>query len=233
MANRPIFTPQQTGALLVRTEYVDFKWSPGMAVSQKRKSILELHAAAREKKLCMKPLEVSSKSEIPLGVNLSAFNLKGETTKRGQVFTVETLFQSSKVFEHGGPYRDLLGATSREAKKDQRLKSSGRLVEFNLFGEKWPLEPKTAFYDWVYINTLAKNEHLTEELNQYDAFTDIEFNPEKSINCQAYSVALFRALSMRSLIGDVLGDREAYFDIIGDRPVSNAIEDTQYQARLL
>jgi len=218
---------------LVSTEYVDFEWSPGMAVSQKQKSISSLHEAAIRLNICTKPLEVSSKSESSLGVSLSAFNLKGTTKKRDQEFTVETLFQSSKVFESGGPYRDLLHVSSRDAKKDERLKESGRLIEFDLFGEKWPLEPKTAFYDWVYINTLANNENLAEQLGQYDAFTDIEFNPNKSINCQAYSVALFRALTIRSLISDALGDREAYFDIIGERPVNNASENTQSQARLL
>lgn len=233
MATRPIFLPQKVGDLLVRTEFVDFDWSPGMAVTQKQKSISSLHAAAINNDLCAHPLEISSKSENPLGVSLSAFNLKGSTRKRDQVFTVETLYQSSKVFERGGPYRDLLGASSRDAKKDDRIRESGRLIGFNLFGEKWPLEPKTAFYDWVYLNTLAKNDHLADELGQYDAFTDIEFNPKKSINCQAYSVALFRALTMRSLISDILGNRVAYFDIIGDRPVSNAVENTQSQSRLL
>lgn len=217
----------------MRTEFLDFEWSPGMAVSQKQKSISSLHEAAIRLNICTKPLEISSKSESDLGVNLSAFNLKGATKKRDQAFTVETLFQSSKVFEKGGPYRDLLDESSRAAKKDERLKDSGRLIEFDLFGEKWPLEPKTAFYDWIYINTLAKNENLAEQLGQYDAFTDIEFNPNKSINCQAYSVALFRALTMRSLISDVLGDRKAYFDVIGERPVNNAIENSQSQARLL
>lgn len=217
----------------MRTEYVDFEWSPGMAVSQKQKSISSLHEAAIRLDICTNPLEISSKSENDLGVRLSAFNLKGATKKRDQAFTVETLFQSSKVFESGGPYRDLLNMSSRAAKKDERLQSSGRLIEFDLFGEKWPLEPKTAFYDWVYINTLAKNENLAEQLGQYDAFTDIEFNPNKSINCQAYSVALFRAFTMRSLISDILGDKEAYFDIIKERPVNNAIENTQSQARLL
>jgi hypothetical protein len=233
MATRPFFLPQKSGELLVRTEYVDFDWSPGMAVSQKQKSIASLHEAAIRNGLCVKPLEISSKSENTLGVSLSAFNLKGATRKRDQVFTVETLFQSSKVFEGGGPYRDLLSASSIDAKKDERLKDSGRLIDFDLFGEKWPLEPKTAFYDWIYINTLAKNHLLADQLSQYDAFTDIEFNPKKSINCQAYSVALFRTLTMRSLISDIIGDRQAYFDIIGNRPVSNAIENTQNQARLL
>lgn len=204
-----------------------------MAVTQKQKSISALHSAATQRNICDAPLEISSKSEDPLGVSLSAFNLKGITAKHDQPFTVETLFQSSKVFERGGPYRDLLCGTSRAAKKDPRLQESGRLVGFNLYGETWPLEPKTAFYDWLYINTLAKNEHLADELNRFDAFTDIEFNPGKAINCQAYSVALFRALTLRSLLGDVLGDRDAYFDVLGGRPVSNAVEDTRRQGRLL
>lgn len=233
MATRPVFLPQKVGDLLVRTEHVDFDWSPGLAAIQKQKSISSLHGAAIRSGFCESPLEISSKSEDSLGVSLSAFNLKGSTAKRDQVFTVETLFQSSKVFESGGPYRDLLSVSSRDAKKDHRLRDSGRLVEFNLFGENWPLEPKTAFYDWVYINTLAKNGGLSDQLARYDAFTDIEFNPKKSINCQAYSVALFRALTMRNLINDILGDRDAYFDIIGNRPVSNAVENTLSQARLL
>jgi len=204
-----------------------------MAVVRKQKSIRSLHEAAIKQNICSSPLEVSSKSSEELGVSLSAFNLKSRTRKKGNVFSVETAFQSSKVFEHGGPFRDLMYATSRQAKKDPRIRESGRLLAFDFFGEEWKLEPKTAFYDWLYINALAKNESLAEELVHYDAFTDIEFNPKKSINCQAYSVALFRALTMRKLIHDALANKEAYLSIIEGRPVSNAAEDTDVQGRLL
>lgn len=232
MARRPIFIPRESGDLLVQTEFVDFAWSPGMAVSQKQKSISALHSAARERALCIRPLEVSSKSQNSIGVRLSAFNLKGSTAKQDRAFTVETLFQSSKVFELGGPFRDIISKDSAEAKKDPRLKESGRLVEFNLFGEAWPLEPKTAFYDWVYINTLIKNSSLAEDVGGYDAFTDIEFNPEKSINCQAYSVALFVALKSRGLVELAMKDKESYFKLIMGRPVNNAIENTFNQSKL-
>jgi hypothetical protein len=233
MATRPIFLPNETGDLLVRTKFIEFSWSPGMAVVQKQKSISSLHEAAIEQSICSSPLEVSSKSPAELGVSLSAFNLKSRTRKKRNLFSVETAFQSSKVFEHGGPFRDLMHATSREAKKDPRIRNSGRLLAFNFFGEEWKLEPKTAFYDWLYINALAKNEWIAEQLVNYDAFTDIEFNPKKSINCQAYSVALFRALTMRNLIQDALEDKETYLSIVGGRPVSNAAEDTNVQGRLL
>jgi hypothetical protein len=56
------------------------------------------------------------------------------------------------------------------------------------------LEPKTAFYDWLYINALLKNPSIVEQVTDRDGFTDIEFNPERSINCQARSAALFCAL---------------------------------------
>lgn len=219
--------------MLVQTERVSFQWFPGMAASQKQKSIAALHAAAVEADLCRRPLEISSKSPVTTGVALSAFNLGSRTHKSQRAFTVETAFQSSKVFEHGGPYRDLLYATSREAKKDQRLQESGRLMRFDFFGEQWALEPRTAFYDWLYINTLVKNEELVSELVSYDAFTDIEFNPERSINCQAYSLALFKALQLRGLIEEALLSREAFLSIVSSVPISTAHESTHVQPRLV
>src|SRR5690606_14880664 len=97
MAERPVYIPKSNGPLLVKTETVKFQWFPGMAVSQKQKSIAALHEAAIQKHLCARPLEVSSKSPVTTGVALSAFNLGAQTQKSQRAFTVETAFQSSKV----------------------------------------------------------------------------------------------------------------------------------------
>jgi hypothetical protein len=35
---------------------------------------------------------------------------------------------------------------------------------------------------------------------QYQAFTDIEFNPEKSLNCQAYSAALYLSMVKNNIL---------------------------------
>lgn len=233
MATRPIFFPKKTGDLLVDTVFVEFEWNPGMATTQKQKSIAALHQAAVRLQLCSKPLEISTKSQVSLGVSLSAFNLKGKTPKKGRAFTVETVFQSAKVFDRGGPYRDLMYGTSKSAKTDPRIKESGRLVGFDLFGDHWDLEPKTAFYDWIYINALARNPKIAAGLADYDSFTDIEFNPKRSINCQAYSVALFRSLTMRNMVQEVLSDKTTYLKAIRARPVSNAHENTAAQGKLL
>ena len=141
------------------------------------------------------------------------------------IASVECVFQSSKVFEGDKQYLDLLKVSSREAKQDPRLKESGRLIAFRPNGKKdkeWGLNPLTAYYDWVYINALKQHEEYHEELLSYDAFSDIEFNPEKSINCQAYSVALFCSLYKRGILRDVLSSQQDFLTIYRDFRVENA-----------
>lgn len=229
MAARPLFIPNADGPALVKTKYVEFQWFPGMSASQKQKSVDSLHSASQNLSGIKKVLEVSSKSREDLGIALSAFNLSFTTIKHSRTFSVECAFQGSKVFEDGGPYVDLFGKTSREAKKDDRLRTSGRLTGFRFFGTDWKLEPQTAFYDWLYINALKKQPGIIEQLTDYSAFTDIEFNPTRSINCQAYSVALFVALCKRHQLEEATSSKEAFLKIIGNAVISNAREDNTVQ----
>lgn len=213
MAKRPIYIPDYNSKNLgVIVRNIDFTWFPGMSKSQKQKSINSLHQSANELGI-VNILEISSKSEVELGVNLSAFNLL-ITTQNKKKFSVETAFQSSKKFDRGGPYVDLLGGTSRQAKKDTRLKNSGNLVEFIFFDKQFNLKPKTFFYDWLYVNALHQNKELADEIVSFNGFTDIEFNPKKSINCQAYSVALYIALRKTKKLQIALGSPEEFKKIL-------------------
>ena len=233
MATRPIFTPSLTGKLLVETRHVQFTWFSGMSMSQSRKSIASLHEVAKRQLGVEEILEISSKSPTELGVALSAFNLMIKTVKREQEFSLECAYQASKVFERGGPFVDLLNVKSIEAKRDPRLNEHGRLIKFQFFGTDWPLVPLTAFYDWLYINALHKQPHLAEKVLTYRAFSDIAFNPEKSINCQAYAAALYVSLHARGLLNDeLLKNQETYLSIINTGSVSNAHEDTEIQSRI-
>ncbi len=74
----------------------------------------------------------------------------------------------------------------------------------------WPLEPVTAFYDSLYVNALLQHDNLASAVLDFDAFTDIEFNPKKSINCQAFSAALYCALKWRGLLDNAAQDRERF-----------------------
>jgi hypothetical protein len=209
MAQRPLFLAAVDGTSLVREISIEFKWHPGMAASQKQKSIRSLHESARTRAKTEGILEISSKSETGLGRQLSAFALSF-ILKNGTRTTVECAFQGSKVFKNGGPYFDLYSTDSRAAKKDQRIQKSGSLVAFSLEGEEWPLDPQTYFYDWVYINALHQNPNMAARVVRYDAFTDIEFNPAKSINCQARSVAQYVSMVRRGILEDALSDKRLF-----------------------
>ncbi|MFU2059022.1 DarT1-associated NADAR antitoxin family protein [Avibacterium endocarditidis] len=202
-SKRPIFIPDRENIGVIEKN-IEFDWHMGMSSEVRRRSIHSLHNEAK-KYGYKKILEASSKSEQEIGIQLSAFflrNIKG--------YPVENLFQSSKVFENGGPYRDLLTVTPREAKKDQRLKESGNLINFTFNGKDYPLEPKSLFYDWLYLNVLFsdRNVELRDSLfdQKFDAFTDIEFNPGKSFSCQARTLALCVSLYENESVKDFIQD---------------------------
>lgn len=223
MATRPVFIPNFEEGSLVREVDTEFKWHPGFAVTQKRKNIRGLHEAAAEKGISP-ILEISTKSERKLGRKLSAFNLKVIVGKTHEM-TVEAAYQASKVFERGGPYTELYNKSPREVKKDPRLRESGNLIKFNLKGDVWELEPKTAFYDWIYVNALYQHKDIKHKILDFNGFTDIEFNPKKSINCQARGAALFVSLLKRGILRKVLRDKEAFREAIAicsHKPVDKA-----------
>lgn len=217
MAERPVFVISNS-IPYYEEKLISFQYYSGFAEIQKKKSIKSLHEAILKQFPKNKVLEISSKSENELGVKLSAFNLQIKTNRQKE-YSVEAAFQASKVFEHGGPYKDLLNKSSREAKKDPRLKESGRLIGF-YFGKRcFPIFPTTYFYNWLYINSLHFYPELESQLMDYTAFTDIAFNPDKSINCQARAAAIYVSLQKNNLIQKALEDKDAFLEIVyGDAP---------------
>jgi hypothetical protein len=128
---------------------------------------------------------------------------------------VECAFQGGKVFAHGGPYRDLYHAEALLAKRDPRLRESGALIAFDLMGDIWPLNPTTAFYDWLYLQALVQNPDLAIQLPDCVGFTDIEFNPKRSLNTQARSCALYVALRRAEVcIPELLCDRMRFVELV-------------------
>lgn len=223
MAKRPVFVPSEA-APFVREVEVDFRWHAGLSRAQAQRSIVELHASAGERGLAPL-LEISSKSAEGLGVHLSAFNLTFEGPD-GRRLSVEAAYQGSKVFASDGPFHDLYGAPSRDAKLDGRVKGRSDIVAFDFFGERWPTAPTTAFYDWLYLYALRHNPALADALGGYAGFTDIAFNPEKSVACQARCAAMHVALVRQSRADARLDDRDAFLALLGAKatePVQAAL----------
>ncbi len=203
---RPIFIPNRETIGVIEQD-ITFDWHMGMSKAVRQRSVKSLHEKAAEQGFC-NILEASSKSEQAIGLYLSAFFLKNE-----EGIPVENLFQSSKVFENGGPFSDLKSrfVAPRDAKKDERLRNHGEMTEFRFNGQSFPLEPKSLFYDWLYIKTLFGCDNNTDLKNafadsRFDAFSDIEFNPKKSFSCQARTLALAVSLHLHESIKDFIRD---------------------------
>lgn len=232
MAIRPVFIPDVSGSPFVRSIDIEFRWFAGFSQTQTRKSIASMHEAAN--KMEIHPiLEISRKSASALGVSLSAFELS-LCTQGSNAISVESAYQGSKVFEGGGPFHDLYSVSSREAKTDPRLRNSGEVIDFDFLGERFPIEPQTAFYNWLYMTALSQREPtVLQELKRFRGFSDIAFNPRRSINCQARAVAVYVALnSSVPNVLQTLGDWDSYMEIMTGAKKRSSDERARCQLNL-
>lgn len=213
MAKRPVFRSIGEPPYYLSIETA-FTFYSGFSLAQKQRCIASLHTAYHEAYPHDRILEVSTRSPELLGVSLSAFKLLSGTSLG--YFPVECVFQSSKVFQGGGPYTDLLFVDPSRAKRDERIRSSGPLIGFECEGVAYPTEPKDLFYSWIYATALAQHPDLLRQTCEYDAFTDIEFNPARSINCQAKVVAVAVGLERAGCLSAALESVDAFVRLVYD-----------------
>lgn len=193
---------------------IDFQWFPGFAKVQAQKSVQSLHQNFKKDHPAAKLLEVSSASPIDFATQASAFNLTVRSSHDSE-HTVEQLFQAAKFFKKNGSQQKLLEVSSREAKRQMKeLNRHDQLDHFEIFGKKFPLEPKTFFYNWTYICALHQHQQLAQKILQYNAFTDIYFNDQKSFNCQADACSIYVALSQQHRLDEALKSRENFLQIV-------------------
>jgi hypothetical protein len=185
----------------IKIGIAEFKWEPGMSISQRRKSCVNLHQVLYEKFNSL-PLDISSASTTELGVKLSAFNLfwKGKT--------VECWYQGSKVYEGIGPMHKLYDVSSLEAKKSMKIMADKKLIGFNLQGVEYPLSPKTVFYDWIYLQGMVETFGINLDLNDFEYFTDIQAVIDIDA-CQARAVCEYKLLQKQGFL-DKIEDFESF-----------------------
>ena len=207
MATRTYFTPKSDSPYFLEND-IEFNYLSGFALSQQQKSICNMHSAILSANSKIKILEISTKSANPIGNRLSAFNLTIDI--EGKALNVESVYQASKLFEFGGPYRDIATLNSLDAKRDLSLKNSGKLLGYIFNGEKWFLSESPNFFDYLYAKAVVEN-RLTEELISFNAFTDFAYSNKaykrsknRSFNCQARSAAIIVGLFPQ--FGDLLLD---------------------------
>lgn len=190
--------------LMFDEEVFGFSWIRGMSKVVKEARIRSLHESIRAKYPNARILEVSTKSSNPLGVSLSAFNLRLPAVFGGGI--LESTYQSAKVYQdrQGNVFTQegLAALSPGLAKKSNSLYRDLTLVHFDFNGNHWPTNPGSLFYDFLFWVALLDTPTRIRELRHFDFFTDIEFNksalgfqPGKSFNSQAKSAALAKAIA--------------------------------------
>ncbi len=211
MVSRPVFVPSIKRGSLYEWVPIEFEWFPGFSVSQKQKSVASLHAQARKQGI-YPVLEVSTKSPLEVGRRLSAFSLKLQVN--GEMYFLESVYQSSKVFSISGQHSEIMSLNPYEAKKRVRQLGQGEVVAFRCFGRDFSNEPKNAFYDWLYVRAIFPHRDWVHKNLDFFGYSDIEFNPNKSINCQARAVAEYKSLEMQGTNQECFEDFDKFARLI-------------------
>lgn len=191
---------------------VDCTWYGGFARTQKLKCMISVHENFK-RVFGNKVVEISGASPIKLGRQLSAMSLKKFVPSDGSVTTVESAFQSSRIYkdlstgEEFGPFKDCLYLDGKESKRIVKSRSRNcHSYEYEFDGIRCPAPDFhiSLFYDWVYISSLLEehNAEVRESLlrKQYSAFTDLATS---ALNSQARSCAIFVSLAKANLLSEV------------------------------
>ena len=169
MATRTICFPI-SGYPYCKEQPVTFTWIKG----SKRQNIRAVHEAVHTTDPDVSILEVSSASVQPEGEAVSSLRLLLHLDSVAQDVPISTVFEATKVFEHGGPFADLLTCEPPKVHKDTRLRTSGELLHYSLEGSEYPAKPYSdSFFEWIYCRALKQFPEKAEQMSRYNAFSDI------------------------------------------------------------
>lgn len=188
MANRPIYISTGDINNPFTEDSISFEWKAGYSYVNKCKRRDNLKKEIAKKYDIDKWLEVSSISDKDIGRRLSALNLM-LTLTNGNKYSVESIYQSSKVYKDN----HIIG-----------FKFNNTVFENNPYG---------MYYDYIYMVALYQNKDYHEIIKDYYLFTDLFFNPNKSLNTQARAIAIFKTLhdnNCLKLLESVKGFKEYY-----------------------
>ena len=152
----------------------------------------------------LRVLEISSRSDEPLGRSLSAMRLRAADTDDDRSLPVESVYQAAKCYGESGPDERPLPNGFDAKRRDRERRGSGPLTGFRHGGTFWPAASGSAFYDRLWIKaagTAAANP--TRNLHDYAAFSDQFHRPGQSVACQARTAAMLVGLDRARRLGTV------------------------------
>lgn len=244
---RPYFSPS-CHSVGYNTASVSFRWHPGFALSQQQKNIKALHEAIQQNtEHDARILDVSTKSTSSLGARLSALNLTIPVKHLNQEVSVENIFQCAKIYDISphephtiGPFPELLLSSAKKIKSTirEQLSQYGNkvfpIIAFQHAGKNFPLHPTEGFYFFLYCHAVHRlfrqHPEFLQTCSQFQFFTDISFNPQKSQNCQAAALSFYLSVrkTAKEKLVPILSDYTLFFSTLSDciRAHRNKTEQT-------
>ena len=207
---KSIFIPKEGVFPPVEEVPTEFSIVLGYGIPQTIENIDRLHRAGNIKGIS-NIIEISNKDQTGKGKWFSAFNLKTNLLIDSKIVetSLESAYQSSKVFSGDKQYIGLALKAPWTAKIEIRTLGAGNVIGFRFTGlirdifntpeTNWATEPKDAFYNWLYINSVILNKMNISELLKSDGFTDMLFNSKTGYACQAKACAILVALVRQGL----------------------------------
>lgn len=135
----------------------------------------------------LRVLEISSRSDVPLGRQLSAMYLIDPDTGK----PVESAYQAAKCYGADGGPAELLDNGFASKSRDRERARQGGLRGFEHQGTFWPAETGTQFYDRLWIRA-ARNAGV--EKVEYGGFSDMFHQRGRAYACQARSMAMMQGM---------------------------------------
>ena len=181
-------------------------------------NVVNLHSVIMEE-TNENPLEISVDLTVPFEYLLDNFHLTYNCV------SLECVWQSSKKFEYGGPYKELLGVNPFSARLDVRLEKSGKLVAYCLDDEEWPARFKTVFYDYLCVQSILQTFGKDLDLSDYEWFTDVNFLPRVQISSRAKQVAIYKLIQKKNM-WDCLDSKKKWIDFYSNHVTKNSSKTT-------
>lgn len=255
------------GAAAFREHAVEFVWHKGMALQQRQRSVASMHEAISRTTPNAATLEVSTRAvDYDLGKALSAFNLmlrgypvenvfqSAKVTTDGGPYSdilnlspveakrdcrIQTRDSKADCQTNGVRYqgKSFFDADSGVCPACQS-RPHRQLAAFKSRNFIWGLEPRSHFYDALYITAVLEpaNKALARRVADHDTFTDIAFNQKVPyaevgpFNCQARSCAIVTTLSRSGLTHDevahLVGDPETMTSLYPSRTDAGGKQET-------
>lgn len=153
----------------------------------------------------LRVLEISSRSDAPLGRSLSAMRLRAADTDDDRGLPVESVYQAAKCYGDRGPDEHPRPNGFDAKRRDRERRGSGPLTGFEHAGTFWPAASGSAFYDrlWIKAAGASAAAHPTRSLHGYAAFSDQFHRPGRSVACQARAAAMLVGLDRAGQLGTV------------------------------